>query len=150
MRAVCAPLAPALARDVPVVICAKGIELGTAALMSEVVRRELPGRPLAVLSGPTFAAEVARGLPTAVTLAGADRASASTSSMRWPPRHFRPYLSDDLIGAEIGGAVKNVHRYRLRHRRRPRLGDNGRAALITRGLAEITRLGVAKGARRRP
>jgi glycerol-3-phosphate dehydrogenase (NAD(P)+) len=147
MRQVCARLAPVLARDVPLAICAKGIENGTAALMSEVVAEALPGRPLAVLSGPTFAGEVARGLPVAVTLAAHDRSVGRALMEALGATHFRPYLSDDVIGAEIGGAVKNVIAIACGIAHGRGVGDNGRAALITRGLAEITRLCLAKGGR---
>ena len=145
MRHVCGQLAPSLARDVPVVICAKGIEDGTAELMSEVVAETLPGRPLAVLSGPTFAAEVARGLPVAVTLAARDRATGQALVEALGNPYFRPYLSDDVTGAEIGGAVKNVIAIACGIAHGRGFGDNGRAALITRGLAEMTRLCLAKG-----
>ena len=147
MRAVCRELARVLVRGVPVVVCAKGIESATTALMTEVVAAELPEAPQAVLSGPTFAAEVACGLPTAVTLAAKDgelgrRLVAALGSPR-----FRPYLSDDPVGAHIGGAVKNVLAIACGVVEGRRFGDNARAALITRGLAEIVRLGGALGAR---
>lgn len=147
MRSVCARLAPALAREIPVVICAKGIEAGTAALMSEVVEETLPGRPVAVLSGPTFAAEVARGLPVAVTLAARNAEVAAALSEALGNPRFRPYVSDDVTGAEIGGAVKNVIAIACGIAHGRGFGDNGRAALITRGLAEMTRLCVRKGGR---
>jgi glycerol-3-phosphate dehydrogenase (NAD(P)+) len=131
----------------PIVICAKGIELNSGALMSEVVGETLPGRPVAVLSGPTFAAEVARGLPTAVTIASADRPVAADLVETLGSQTFRPYASDDVIGAEIGGAVKNVIAIACGITEGHQLGENARAALITRGLAEITRLCVAKGGR---
>ncbi|SDH56652.1 NAD(P)H-dependent glycerol-3-phosphate dehydrogenase [Roseospirillum parvum] len=133
-------------RPVPAVICAKGIALDSGRLMSQEAARVLPaGTPLAALSGPTFAAEVARGLPTAVTLACADAelGAALVETLGGPS--FRPYLSDDLIGAEVGGAVKNVLAIACGIVEGRGLGDNARAALITRGLAEITRLAVALG-----
>jgi glycerol-3-phosphate dehydrogenase (NAD(P)+) len=136
-----------IAARVPVVICAKGIEAGTGALMSEVVAETLPDAAFAVLSGPTFAAEVARGLPTAVTLATRDPALGQALIAALGTRAFRPYLSDDVIGAEIGGAVKNVMAIACGIVAGKGLGDNARAALITRGLAEMTRLAVAKGGR---
>ena len=147
LRGVCARLAPSLAHGTPVLICAKGIEDGTAALMSEVTEETLPGRPVAVLSGPTFAAEVAHGLPVAVTLAAgnADVGTAMIEALGNP--RFRPYLSDDVTGAEIGGAVKNVIAIASGIAHGRGFGDNGRAALITRGLAEMTRLCVKKGGR---
>ncbi len=147
-RAMCAQLAPALRPGVPVVICAKGVELDSFALMSEAVAAALPaGTPLAILSGPTFAAEVARGLPTAVTLACADAALGTALVEALGSRSFRPYRSDDVIGSQIGGAVKNVLAIACGVVEGRRLGDNARAALITRGLAEITRLALALGGR---
>ncbi|HEV2546182.1 MAG TPA: NAD(P)H-dependent glycerol-3-phosphate dehydrogenase [Stellaceae bacterium] len=131
----------------PVVICAKGIEEKTGALLSEIVAATLPGVPIAVLSGPTFAAEVARGLPTAVTLATADAALGRRLSEALGTRSFRPYFSDDVIGVEIGGAVKNVMAIACGIVAGRDLGDNARAALITRGLAEMVRLVLAKGGR---
>ncbi|AWK87701.1 NAD(P)H-dependent glycerol-3-phosphate dehydrogenase [Azospirillum thermophilum] len=147
-RAVSARLAPHLRPGVPVVICAKGIELDSHALMSEAVGAALPaGQPVAVLSGPTFAAEVARGLPTAVTLACADTALGTALVEALGSRTFRPYRSDDVVGAQVGGAVKNVLAIACGVVEGRRLGDNARAALITRGLAEITRLALALGGR---
>lgn len=147
VRAMATTLSGTLAAGTPVIICAKGIEQKTSALMSEIVADILPGAPLAVLSGPTFAAEVASNLPTAVTLACADAnlGAALTTALATPL--FRIYRSDDLIGAEIGGAVKNVLAIACGVVEGRNMGDNTRAALITRGLAEIVRLGVAKGAR---
>ncbi len=148
LRTACASLAVHLRADTPVVICAKGIELDSHALMSEAAQAALPaGTPLAVLSGPTFAAEVARGLPTAVTLACADAALGARLVEALGSRTFRPYLSDDVVGSQIGGAVKNVLAIACGVVEGRRLGDNARAALITRGLAEITRLALALGGR---
>jgi glycerol-3-phosphate dehydrogenase (NAD(P)+) len=129
------------------VLCAKGIETGSGALVSEVAAATLPGAPLAVLSGPTFAIEVARGLPTAVTLATADATLGRALIAALGTRSFRPYLAADLVGAEIGGAVKNVLAIACGIIVGRGLGDNARAALITRGLAEMVRLAVAKGGR---
>jgi glycerol-3-phosphate dehydrogenase (NAD(P)+) len=147
LRAVAAALAPVLPPATPVVLCAKGIESVTGALMSEIAAALLPQAPLAVLSGPTFAGEVARGLPTAVTLATADAALGQRLIAALGTRSFRPYLAADLVGAEIGGAVKNVLAIACGIIAGRRLGDNARAALITRGLAEMMRLAVAKGGR---
>lgn len=148
LRTACAGLAAHLRAGTPVVICAKGIELDSHALMSEAAEAALPtGTPLAVLSGPTFAAEVARGLPTAVTLACADAALGARLVEALGSRTFRPYLSDDVVGSQIGGAVKNVLAIACGVVEGRRLGDNARAALITRGLAEITRLALALGGR---
>ncbi len=134
-------------KDVPAVICSKGIEQGTCALMSEIAAEALPEAPVAILSGPTFAIEVALDRPTAVTVASQsagvnDRVIPALSSSR-----FRIYGSDDVIGAQVGGAVKNVLAIACGIVEGRKLGDNARAALITRGLAEIVRLGAAKGAR---
>jgi len=147
LRAVATALAPDVKRGTPAVVCAKGIEEGTGALLSEVVAATLPQTFPAVLSGPTFAAEVARGYPTAVTLAVADAALGRRLMECLGSRAFRPYLSDDLVGAEIGGAVKNVIAIACGIVEGRKLGDNARAALITRGLAEMARLALAKGGR---
>lgn len=146
-RAVAEEIAPLVTPDMPVVICAKGIEAGTLKLMSEVMEDVLPGRPVAVLSGPTFAGEVARGLPTAVTLAAPTRVLGEDLVAALGGPRFRPYWSDDLIGAQIGGAVKNVLAIACGIVAGRGMGENARAALITRGLAEMVRLGAAKGAR---
>ncbi len=148
LRAVSIELARHLAPGVPVVVCAKGIERQSGALMSEVLAETMPEAPVAVLSGPTFAREVAAGLPTAVTLAAADEAlGAVLVRMLGDPR-FRPYLSPDPVGAQIGGAVKNVLAIACGIVAGKGLGENARAALITRGLAEMVRLGRAKRAKR--
>lgn len=147
MRSVAASLHPHLAPGVPVVDCAKGIEIETGLLPSEILGEALPGRPVAVLSGPTFAAEVARGLPTAITLAAHDAELARSIAATIGQPAFRPYASDDVIGVEIGGALKNVLAIACGVTDGRGLGQNARAALITRGLAEIVRLGRAKGGR---
>jgi glycerol-3-phosphate dehydrogenase (NAD(P)+) len=147
LRATAGALAPALRRDAAVVICAKGVEETSGALMSEVAVATLPGARVAILSGPTFAGEVARGLPTAVTLASADQELGGALIAALGTRSFRPYLGDDVVGAEIGGAVKNVLAIACGIVAGRRLGDNARAALITRGLAEMVRLARAKGGR---
>ena len=131
----------------PCVVCTKGIERRTGALMSEAARRAAPGLPLAVLSGPTFAREVATGLPAAVSLACEDArlGRAVVDALGGPA--FRPYLTDDLIGVQIGGAVKNVIAIAAGIAVGRGLGDNARAAIVARGFAEFTRLAAAKGAR---
>ncbi|MBE0532771.1 MAG: NAD(P)-dependent glycerol-3-phosphate dehydrogenase [Rhodospirillales bacterium] len=146
VRHLCQALAPSLGHRPPVVICAKGIEQKSGALMTEVVGEALPGLPFAVLSGPTFAAEVARELPTAVTLACAEPGLAETLAAALRTPRFRVYHSADVAGAQVGGAVKNVLAIACGIVEGRGLGDNARAALITRGLAEIVRLGLAKGA----
>jgi glycerol-3-phosphate dehydrogenase (NAD(P)+) len=131
----------------PLVLCAKGIEAGTMALMCDIANELHPGSPVAVLSGPTFAAEVAKGLPTAVTLACTDEQTARALSQRLARPTFRPYASDDVAGAEIGGAVKNVLAIACGVVAGRKLGENARAALIARGFAEMVRYGVARGGR---
>ncbi|CAN5204571.1 NAD(P)H-dependent glycerol-3-phosphate dehydrogenase [soil metagenome] len=131
----------------PLILCAKGIEAGTAAMMSEIAHSIHPVAPIAVLSGPTFAAEVARGLPTAVTLACADENIGRALAERLARPTFRPYASDDVAGAEIGGAVKNVLAIACGVVAGAGLGENARAALIARGFAEMVRYGVARGGR---
>lgn len=133
--------------NIPVINCAKGIETATGKFLSEVAAEILPGHPYGVLSGPTFADEVARGLPTAVTLATkADEKTAMlwASSMRG--KAFRPYLSRDIVGVEIGGAVKNVIAIACGIVEGRSMGKNARAAVMTRGMAEIHRLGTHCGA----
>jgi glycerol-3-phosphate dehydrogenase (NAD(P)+) len=132
----------------PLILCAKGIEAGTQLLMSEVAAQARPGAPIAVLSGPTFAQEVAEGLPTAITLACADEALGAEIADRLARPGFRPYLSTDVIGAEIGGAVKNVLAIACGVVEGAGLGQNARAALISRGFAEMTRFGLARRAAR--
>lgn len=139
-------LAPHLKPGTPCVICAKGIEQGSNALLSTVLAEVVPAAPVAVLSGPTFAKEVARGLPTAVTLACEDEAVGTALIQALGSRTFRPYFSSDVIGAQIGGAVKNVLAIACGVVTGRALGENARASLITRGMAEILRLGRAMGA----
>ena len=147
LRAVLTGLSGNLPSGVPVVICAKGIEQETLALMSEICEEVVPQAPVAVLSGPTFAAEVALDRPTAVTLASADEALGVGLSEALGTPRFRIYRSDDIVGAQVGGAVKNVLAIGCGIVEGRGLGDNAKAALITRGLAEIVRLGLAKGAK---
>lgn len=131
----------------PLLLCSKGIEARTMALMSDAAAETCPDAPIAALSGPTFASEVAAGLPTAVTLACPDEALGAALAERLALPSFRPYRSTDLIGAEIGGAVKNVLAIACGIVEGAGLGRNARAALIARGFAEMTRFGIARGAR---
>ncbi|MDO8837649.1 MAG: NAD(P)H-dependent glycerol-3-phosphate dehydrogenase [Parvibaculum sp.] len=147
MRRVLTELGPALAPATPVVLCAKGIEQETGKLLTEVLAEAAPQAQAAVLSGPSFAAEVARGQPTAVTLACADERTAEALAAAIGLPTFRPYYSADLIGAEIGGAVKNVLAIACGIVEGKKFGESARAALTTRGFAELTRLGLAMGAR---
>jgi glycerol-3-phosphate dehydrogenase (NAD(P)+) len=134
--------------DIPMVLCSKGIEEKSGELLHKVAREGCPGGQVAILSGPTFAHEVARGLPTAVTLAAEDQALAEQLRDRIAQPTFRIYVSDDVAGAEIGGAVKNVLAIACGVVEGKGLGQNARAALIARGFAEMTRFGLHCGARR--
>ena len=144
-RAVAAAVAAHLRPGVPLVICAKGFEQPTGRLLSEVLAEAAPRAIPAALSGPTFAAEVARRLPTAVTLACADGvlAEALREALRAPT--FRPYDTPDVVGAQTGGAVKNIVAIACGIVEGCALGGNTRAALMTRGLAEVARLSAALG-----
>ena len=132
----------------PLILCAKGIEEASGLLLHQVALEACPGAPVAVLSGPTFAHEVAAGLPTAVTLACEDAALGDALRNRIALPTFRTYATDDIAGAEVGGAVKNVLAIACGVVEGRRLGQNARAALIARGFAEMTRFGLAMGARR--
>lgn len=147
LRSVAGTLAPHLLPRTPVAICAKGIEQSSGKLMSEVLHEAAPDLTPAILSGPSFAADVARGLPTAITLACDDERTAEQLVQAIGLPTFRPYWSDDLIGAQIGGAVKNVLAIACGIVDGKQLGESARAALTARGFAEMTRLGVAFGAR---
>ena len=146
MASVAAQLKPHLAPTLPLVICAKGIARPGHRLLSDVLAEVLPGRPIAVLSGPSFAAEVVAGLPTAVTIASRDTAVAERIAKALSSGSFRPYVSTDPVGVQLGGAVKNVIAIACGIVAGRKAGENARAALMTRGLAETTRLGRAMGA----
>jgi glycerol-3-phosphate dehydrogenase (NAD(P)+) len=139
-------LAARLAGVAPVVICAKGIEASSGLLMPEVLAEVLPGQPIAMLSGPSFAEEAVRGLPTAVSIATADHALGETLAGALAAGAFRPYWTDDVLGVALGGAVKNVLAIAAGVVEGRGLGHNAAAALITRGFAEMARLGQAMGA----
>jgi glycerol-3-phosphate dehydrogenase (NAD(P)+) len=147
MRSVVKALTSMVAVDTPLVVCAKGIEAGTHAFMSDIVVSCAPNAVPAILSGPSFAADVARGLPTAVTLAARDDAVAAALAQAIGSATFRPYHSTDLRGVEIGGAAKNVLAIAAGIVAGRGLGASAAAALITRGFAELTRFGRAFGAR---
>jgi glycerol-3-phosphate dehydrogenase (NAD(P)+) len=147
LRGVLTAFGTCLPAAMPLLLCAKGIETGSLLTMSDLIAELRPGNPVAVLSGPSFAAEVARDLPSAVVIASRDARITELFAAALSSPKFRPYLSADPLGAEIGGAVKNVLAIACGILDGLRLGDNARAALITRGLAEMTRLGLAKGAR---
>jgi glycerol-3-phosphate dehydrogenase (NAD(P)+) len=143
LRAVLADLP---AGDAPLIFCSKGMEAGSFAFPIDIARDLVPDRPHAVLSGPTFAHEVAAGMPTAITLAAADPALATALAQTLARPHFRPYASNDVIGAEIGGAIKNILAIACGIVDGAGLGLNARAALISRGFAEMTRFGLSRGA----
>jgi glycerol-3-phosphate dehydrogenase (NAD(P)+) len=145
LRSAMAALKPHLKAGAPVVLCSKGVEQGTLKLMTEVAAEALPGVAIAVLSGPSFAAEVARGLPAAATLACEDEALGISIAEAIAIPTFRPYWAADVIGAEAGGAVKNVLAIACGISEGKGLGRNAHAALITRGFAELTRLALAAG-----
>ena len=146
LRGVMKASAAGVAADATVVVATKGIERDTLALMTDVALQELKGRAVVALSGPSFAAEVAAGQPTAVVAASASLDAARRAQRALSSDRFRVYTSDDVTGVEMGGALKNVIAVATGIVEGLGLGFNPRAALITRGLAEITRLGVALGA----
>jgi glycerol-3-phosphate dehydrogenase (NAD(P)+) len=146
-RAALRALSGHLRTGAPVVACAKGIERGTGKLQSSIIAELVPDAVSAVLSGPGFAEEIAAGLPTAVTIASVDMAVAERLCASLSTDAFRPYASDDLVGVELGGAIKNVLAIACGIVAGRGLGESARAALIARGLAEMMRLGVTLGAR---
>ena len=131
----------------PLVLCAKGIERGTGRLLSQVAAEALPGHPIAALSGPSFATDVARGLPTAVTVAAPDAALAADLAATFSSPAFRCYSTDDLVGVEVGGALKNVLAIAAGAIAGAGLGASAQAAMVTRGFVELRRIGAAFGAR---
>lgn len=145
LRAIAKASAAHLPAGMPVAICAKGVERGSLKRMSEVLEEEAPSVRACIFSGPTFAGEVAKGLPTAITLAARDQEAAEIIQTAVGSGSLRAYLSDDPIGAEIGGAVKNVVALAAGIATGRGLGENARAALVSRGLAEMIRLAVAEG-----
>jgi len=147
LREVAASGAGCVHRDAVLVVASKGIERGTLSIMSDVVADTVPSRPVVALSGPSFAAEVANGQPTAVVAASKDLESASRVQRALSSDVFRVYTHDDVVGVELGGALKNVMAVATGIAEGLGLGFNSRAALITRGLAEMTRLGIALGAK---
>lgn len=140
-------LKPHLDVGKPLVLCCKGIEMSTGLLMSDVVKEVTPDNPYLVLSGPNFAKEIARGLPAAATLACSDTKIGRRVAQAIFSKSFRPYVTSDPIGAEIGGAIKNVIAIACGIVYGYELGENARAAIMTRGMAEIKRMGKVLGAR---
>jgi glycerol-3-phosphate dehydrogenase (NAD(P)+) len=147
MRSVTQSLRPLLREGTPLVTCSKGIERGTCALMTQVISETLPGTPVVVLSGPSFAHDIAVDLPAGVVLACRDLALGERLARAIGTHRFRAYLSDDPIGAHIGGALKNVLAIASGVAMGKKLGESACATLFARGLAEMARLGVAMGAR---
>ena len=147
LREAATVLAPHLKQATPVIACAKGIERGTHKFMTEIIAETMPGAIPAILSGPSFADDVARGLPTAVTLATKDEALASALVQALGSSTFRPYHTTDVRGVEIGGAAKNVLAIAAGIVVGRKLGASALAALTTRGFTELARLGRACGAR---
>jgi glycerol-3-phosphate dehydrogenase (NAD(P)+) len=147
LRAIAGALAPQLPKGKPVVICAKGLEQATGKLLGDVLAETIPEAMQAVLSGPSFAADVARGLPTALTVATAEEALGQALAAALGYRQLRIYWSSDLLGVQLGGAVKNVLAIAAGIVEGKNLGASAHAALVTRGFAELRRLGHALGAR---
>ena len=147
LRGMSLDLVPHIRAGVPLVICSKGIEVSSGKLLSDVLGETAPDNPVAILSGPTFAAEVARGLPCALTLAATDKAIGDALVKALGHSALRPYYNSDIIGAQIGGAVKNVLAIATGIVAGLGIGENARAAVITRGLAEISRFGRLYGAK---
>ena len=147
VRVVTKSLASSITAGTPVIVCAKGIERGTRTFMAELIAACAPSAIPAILSGPSFAADVARGMPTAVTLAAIDDKLAGELARAIGSANFRPYHSTDVRGVEIGGAVKNVLAIAAGIVAGRGLGASAQAALTTRGFAELVRFGRAYGAR---
>jgi len=145
MRSILNSLKSCLNEEVPIVLCSKGIETETLSLMSEIAESIMPNNPLAVLSGPSFAIDVVNNKPTAVTLACKNPTIGKSIADSINLATFRPYLSEDVIGAQIGGATKNVIAIAAGVVEGQELGDSARAATIARGYSEINRLAVALG-----
>lgn len=144
-RGVLEALRPTLPTSAPVVLTAKGVEQSTLLRQSQIAGQVLPDHAHAVLSGPSFAADLTKALPTAVTLASTQQGEALQSALSTPS--LRPYLTDDLTGAELGGALKNVIAIACGATIGACLGESARAALMARGFAEMMRIGVALNAR---
>ncbi|EIE52541.1 NAD(P)H-dependent glycerol-3-phosphate dehydrogenase [Salipiger aestuarii] len=157
LRDITRAMRPYLPAGIPIALCCKGIERGTGYLLSHVVEEELPGHPVGALSGPTFAHETALGHPTAATVAfpfghhdriAPERAPAARLALTMQTQAFRPYVSDDLVGVEVGGAVKNVVAIACGMMTGAGFAENTRAALITRGMDEMKFLAEALGGKR--
>lgn len=147
LRAALSAAAGHVPKGEPLVLCAKGIERSTGDLLSAIVEESLPDNPVAALSGPSFASDVARGLPTAVVVAAREASLAAELAARFSAENLRCYSSDDLIGVEIGGALKNVFAIAAGAVTGAGLGASAQAAMVTRGFVELRRIGAAFGAR---
>ncbi|MDE1151347.1 MAG: NAD(P)-dependent glycerol-3-phosphate dehydrogenase [Micavibrio sp.] len=147
LRATLLQFKPYLPKAIPLINSAKGIEVATGYLLSEVVAEVAAGHPYAALSGPTFANEAVKGLPTAITLAANDAALAERWAHVLRGKAFRPYYSGDVVGVEIAGALKNVIAIACGIVEGKKLGQNAKAAVMTRGIAEIKRFGLKRGAK---
>lgn len=145
LRSVCIALSDILPSDIPIMLASKGIERGSLMLMSEVTKAILPNNPVAIISGPNFADDAAKGMPTATTIACKQKDYWDMFIHAIGGRLFRPYMTTDIIGAQIGGAVKNVIAIACGIAMGRGYGENARAAIVTRGFAEISRLNQAKG-----
>ena len=147
LREIAANLAPHFGADVPMVICSKGIEQATGQLLADVMREVVPEATLAALSGPSFAIEVARGLPAALTVASTNESIGEAIALSLAATNMRLYWTDDMIGVQLGGAIKNVLAIAAGIVEGRELGSNAHAALVTRGFAEMNRFARALGAR---
>jgi len=148
VRATLEQLRSDLNPDTPIVLCSKGIELETGLLLSQVAEEIIPGQPIAILTGPSFASEIAIGLPSAVTIAAKSESLRRDLQENLGVKHFRPYVVQDMIGTQLSGAIKNVIAIACGIVSGRKLGESARAALVTRGVAEIARLAVAMGGKR--
>ena len=146
LRSIVRSAAKSVTRSAPIVVATKGIEKGTLSLMTEVAEQEIPGATVVALSGPSFAKEVVTCQPTAVVVASGEEGAAAIAQRAFSSAYFRAYTHTDVIGVELGGALKNVMAVATGIAEGLGLGFNARAALVTRGLAEMTRLGLALGA----
>ena len=146
MRAVLESVGRQIPAGIPLVLCAKGIEHETGSLLSEIAAEALPGNPVAALSGPSFAADLAKGLPTAVVIAAGDEALAARLALAFSTERFRCYSTGDLVGVEIGGALKNVFAIAAGAVTGAGFGASAQAAMVTRGFVELRRIAEAFGA----
>jgi len=147
LRSALTVAAPHVPPRVPLVLCAKGIERNSGKLLSDLARVLLPDNPVAALSGPSFASDVARGLPTAVVVAAESEALAAALAVRFSIGHFRCYSTGDLMGVEVGGALKNVFAIAAGAITGAGLGASAQAAMVTRGFVELRRIAASFGAR---